>query len=91
MKNHRCQLPRKLCTTSLMWLAFTASTVSGFFDGTDNETDSLMRDAHAQIEQVRKGDFSLNFVDQHGNPVHASKCPSMGCALPGPKGTLTPE
>ena len=55
-----------------MRLAFTASTLSGFFDGTDNETDSLMRDAHAQIEQVRKGDFSLEFVDQHGNPVNAS-------------------
>ncbi len=43
-----------------------------FFDGTDDQTVVLMQQARDQIEKVRKGNFMLAFVDQHGNKINSN-------------------
>ncbi|MEX0324289.1 MAG: endo-1,4-beta-xylanase [Puniceicoccaceae bacterium] len=50
-------------------LTLAAAEDFPFFDGTDAKTDALMQQAEAQIEQVRKGDFTLELVDKNGKPV----------------------
>jgi GH35 family endo-1,4-beta-xylanase len=40
-----------------------------FFDGTDAQTTDLMKQAEAQIKQVRMGDFTLELVDKEGKPL----------------------
>jgi GH35 family endo-1,4-beta-xylanase len=42
-----------------------------FFDGTDNQTSGLMRNAKNQIEKVRKGNLMLEFINQSGKKVNA--------------------
>ncbi len=55
--------------TLVTHLAFTANVEFPFFDGTDAQTETLMQQAEQQIEQVRKGDFSLELVDKKGDPI----------------------
>ncbi len=42
-----------------------------FFDGTDTQTYCIMEKAERQIEEVRKGNFVLEFTDENGNQVNA--------------------
>ncbi len=66
---------KQLLTNYLILTAISAlaqPTTFPFFDGTDAQTDSLMRQAKTQIEQVRKGDLTLELVDEAGKPVQGT-------------------
>ena len=56
-----------------MWAG--ASAQSTFFDGVsdDAESQAVMKQAAADIEKYRKGDFSFRVADQKGNPIKGAK------------------
>ena len=41
-----------------------------FFDGTDNKTKALMFNANKQIEEIRKGNFTLTIVNEKGEHIN---------------------
>ncbi len=54
-------------------LAFSFSTHESFcFDGVDEASKPVMEEARRRIEKIRKGTFTITFVDEDGAPVHAS-------------------
>ena len=54
-------------------IAYTIPEEHTFFDGVyDEEGEQLMQEASERIEQIRKGDFSLNLIDEQGNPIQSN-------------------
>jgi len=51
-------------------LSFGQTQEFDFFDGTDKGTYCIMEMAERNIEDVRKGDFVLHFVDENGNNIN---------------------
>lgn len=69
---HRSHWFVSLATLILCFGSLIAADASfPFFDGTDSQTETLMRQARQQIENVRKDEFALELVDQDGKPVEA--------------------
>ncbi len=60
-------LPRTLLLTAA--LLCTGIPVAAFFDGVDAASRPVMDSARKRIEQLRKGDFTIKFVDAGGRPV----------------------
>ena len=53
---------------SLFILSFNIS--KGFcFDGVDEASKPVMKEARKRIEKIRKGTFTITFVDENGTPV----------------------
>lgn len=55
----------------VMLSASLALAEDDFFDGVDAASEPVMARARERIEELRKGDVVLHFVDQNGKPVNA--------------------
>ncbi|TWT75759.1 Glycosyl hydrolase family 10 [Planctomycetes bacterium CA13] len=55
-----------------LFLGDVALAATGVFDGTDARTDALMQQAEQSIDEIRKGQLSLELIDAEGKPVDES-------------------
>jgi len=42
-----------------------------FFDGVDEASKPVMKEARERIERIRKGNFTITFVDTNGRPINS--------------------
>ena len=60
-----------VCGAIVLLFVFHCNPLHGaFFDGVDEASRPVMREARERIERIRKGDFTLTFVDENGTPIN---------------------
>lgn len=61
---------RAVCLVVFFLVAFNCNLLHGaFFDGIDEASKPVMKEARKRIEKIRKGKFTIKFVDQKGRPI----------------------
>jgi len=63
-------LKQALCIAIIMLFVLSCDLLYAFFDGVDNASRPVMRKAIERIERIRKGNFTVTFVNESGNPVN---------------------